>query len=358
MTSNAIKVTDFAGHNLYVGIDTHHKSWAVSIYSDEFELKTFTQEPNVDQLVKHLQHNYPGGNYHVAYESGFCGYWIQRSFTQKGIDCQIIHAADVPSSDKESKRKTDRVDCRKIARGLKNGDLNAIYVPDETLEADRMLVRTRGRVVKDLSAVKNRIKAFLKIQGIVIPDTFKTDSWTIKLIEWLRRLELKEQSNKAALSIILEELLFLITKEKQLQTELKALSLTDRYKQNAALLMSVPSIGLIASMTLLTELVDINRFKSIDHLCSYCGLTPNTHSSGATERITGLSRRGNPFIKIILVECAWMALRKDPALLLYYKQLIPRMNANKAIIKVTRKLLNRIRYVLKTKSEYVKGVVG
>ncbi len=110
-------------------------------------------------------------------------------------------------------------------------------------------------------------------------------------------------------------------------------------------------------MTILTELGNIKRFKKFDRLCSYCGLTPNCFSSGETERVAGLSRRGNPFIKTILIECAWMAIRKDPALLLYYKKLLPRMNGNKAIIKVARKLLNRIRYVLWHQKEYVKGVM-
>jgi transposase len=151
---------------------------------------------------------------------------------------------------------------------------------------------------------------------------------------------------------------FLLAKEKQLQSAIKALSTTERYAANMKSITSVPSIGLIAAMTLLTELGDIKRFKKIDQLCSYCGLTPNSYSSGQTERITGMTHRGNPFVKTILIECAWMALRKDPALLLYYKQLLPRMNGNKAIVKVARKLLNRIRYVLKHQTEYVKGLVG
>ncbi len=148
-----------------------------------------------------------------------------------------------------------------------------------------------------------------------------------------------------------------MAREKQLQSNIKALSLTNKYESNIKVLTSVPSIGLIAGMTMLTELGNIRRFKKFDRLCSYCGLTPNCHSSGETERITGLSRRGNPFIKTILIECAWMAIRKDPALLLYYKKLLPRMNGNKAIIKVARKLLNRIRYVLWHQKEYVTGVV-
>lgn len=67
LISNSIKVKDFTGQNIYAGIDTHLKSWMVSLYSDEFELKTFSQQPDVDQLERYLKKNYPGANYYLAY---------------------------------------------------------------------------------------------------------------------------------------------------------------------------------------------------------------------------------------------------------------------------------------------------
>jgi transposase len=357
MISNILKSKDFTGHNIYAGIDTHYKSWMVSIYSDEFELKTFSQPPDVDLLEKYLKKNYPGANYHLAYEAGFCGFWIQRSFTQKGIRCDVIHPADVPTSDKESKRKSDKVDSRKIAKGLKNGELNTIYIPDECQEADRLLLRTRTNIVRDVTMVKNRIKAFLKINGIAVPNNHKNGNWTKSFITWLHSLTFAEAAGKTSFDVYVNEATFLIEREKQLRGTIEKLSISERYASNMKLLLSIPSIGLIAAMTILTEIGNITRFKKQDHLSSYCGLTPNSHNSGEAERVGGLSRRGNPFIKTILIECAWMAIRKDPALLLYYKQLLPRMNANKAIVKVTRKLLCRIRYVLLSQKEYVTGVI-
>ena len=150
----------------------------------------------------------------------------------------------------------------------------------------------------------------------------------------------------------------MIEKNNQLQKDIKKLSASEEYTTNANLLMGIPGIGLIAAMTFLTEFGNIGRFKKLDHLCSYCGLVPDTHSSGTTERVTGISRLGNATVKKMLIECSWMAVRKDPALLLYYKQCLPRMCSNKAIIKVARKLLSRIRYVLINQKEYVIGVIS
>jgi transposase len=329
----------------------------ISIYSDEFELKTFGQEPDVDRLENYLHKHYPNANLKLAYESGFCGFWIQRSFAKKGISCSVVHAADVPGSNKELIRKTDKVDSRKIAKGLKNNDLNYIFIPDEQLESDRQLLRSRTRIVRDTTAVKNRIKAFLKFKGTDIPDEYKSNKWSKKFITWLENIEHSSISSKIAFKSYIDELIFLLQKQMQLDKAIKDLANSENYSGNMRLLRTVPAIGLISAMTLLTELGDINRFQKQDYLYSYCGLTPDCHSSGDVERIGKVSRRGNIFIKTVLIECAWIAVRKDPALLLYYKQQLSKMDRNKAIIKVARKLLNRIRYVLKNKAEYQTGIV-
>jgi uncharacterized membrane protein YecN with MAPEG domain len=58
-----------------------------------------------------------------------------------------------------------------------------------------------------------------------------------------------------------------------------------------------------------------------------------------------------------LIEAAWVAVRRDPVLLLAFNGYCKRMRKTKAIVKIARKLLNRIRYVLKNQVEYVPGVV-
>ena len=92
-------------------------------------------------------------------------------------------------------------------------------------------------------------------------------------------------------------------------------------------------------MVLLTEIIDINRFKSLDHLASYVGLIPGEDSSGEQERTTGISRRRNAHLRTLLIECSWVAVRKDPALIMSFNQLMKRMPKNRAIVRIARKLL-------------------
>lgn len=357
MVSTTRKTTDFSGQDIFVGIDVHKKSWAVSIYSREFELKTFSQPPGVEQLSGYLRKHYPGASYKLAYEAGFCGFWIQREFTRQQTDCVVIHPGDVPTSDKDRKRKQDKVDSRKIARGLRNGELNAVFIPQEEQEADRQLLRSRAKITKDATVVKNRIKAFLKVRGIEIPAEYNEGRWSHIFIGWLESLSFSASSNKIALTAYIDELKFLINKQKQLLQGIVDLSKTEYYASNVKLLKTIPSIGSLSAMILLTEIGDISRFKKPEHFFSYCGITPNCHSSGDKEYIGSMGKRGNSILKTLLIECSWVAVRKDPALLLYYKQQLPKMPANKAIVKVARKLASRIRYVLKEQKEYVIGTV-
>jgi transposase len=311
----------------------------------------------VERLYNYLYKNYKNANYQIAYEAGFCGFWIQRSFAAKGINCKVIHPADVPTSNKEQLRKTDKVDSKKIAKGLKNGDLNCVHIPDIELELDRQLLRTRERLIKDATRYKNRIKALLKLHGIDIPGIYSKGKWSKKFIEWLQKINLQTDSGTRSLQLYLAEFLFLDNQKKQVGADILRLSRSIRYRDNVSLLVTIPSIALLTAMILLTEIGDINRFKRLDELCSYCGIVPNCHSSGETEYTGGLSKRGNTTIKKVLIECAWVAVRKDPALLLYYKQQLSHMKAQKAIIKVTRKLLSRIRYVLVNQLPYVNGII-
>jgi len=348
---------DFTGENIYVGLDVHTKSWKVHIYSDEFELKSMSQEPNVEGLYKFLDHNYKNANYLLAYEAGFSGFWIQRAFEKKGVNCKVIHPADVPTSNKEHLRKTDAVDSRKIAKGLKNKELNFVHVPTLEEELDRQLLRNRSTLAKDMTRVKNRIKALLKLHGIPFPEENKQGSWNKAFIRWISEIDFEYKSGEITRNSLLSEYEFFRTRTLEITAAIRKLSQTERYKNNLDLLLSIPSIGRLTGMILLTELGDINRFKRLEELCSYCGIVPNCHSSGQTEKDSGLTHRGNAMVKRVLIECAWVAVSKDPALLLYYKEQIKRMTGTRAIIKVARKLLSRIRYVLLNQQKYELGIV-
>lgn len=181
-----VKAISFKGKEIYCGIDTHLKSWTVSIMVGEVMYKSFSQNPCADTLARYLKRNFPEGNYCSVYEAGFCGFSVHRQLIKNGINNIIVNPADVPTTNKEQCQKEDRRDSKKLARGLKNGELESIYIMSTEMEELRSLVRYRKTIMKELCRHKNRIKSFLNFKGIPIPTELNIQSkyWSGRFITW------------------------------------------------------------------------------------------------------------------------------------------------------------------------------
>jgi transposase len=348
---------DFTGQPIYIGLDVHKKSWSVSISTKYGQYKTFSQPPEIDKLVHYLWHHFPGALYYSTYEAGYCGFWIHDRLKEKGIGCLVVNPADVPTKNKERKTKRDRIDCRKLSRSLRNGDLEGIYVPPRGKVEDRSLIRTRLSMVRKQTRCKNQIKAMLLFYGVVIPEEREMGHWSRRFIRWIEGIRMERASGDMALQIHLEELCHLRQIIAKLNRSILALSRTEQYRSWVLLLRTVPGISTLTAMILLTEICEISRFPSIDELTSYVGLIPDTEVSGEKEHIGGITQRSHSQLRWLLIEASWRAVQKDPALMMAFDRYCKRMRKTKAIVKIARKLLNRIRYVLKNRSEYVPAVL-
>jgi transposase len=350
---------NFHGQNVYAGIDVHLNSWKVTIMLENIVYKTFSQDPCAKTLADYLKKNFPGADYFSAYESGFCGFSVHRMLTKQGINNIIVNPADIPTKDKDKKQKEDKRDSRKIAKSLKNGDLDGIYVPSQSMEELRGLVRYRKTIVKEIGRNKNRIKSYLYFNGIEIPPALSSASkyWSGKFTQWLKTIEMTTPYGKIVLQEILETTEYLRVKLLKINRELKSIDKNSQYTKQLKLIQSVPGVGLIMSITLLSELEDFKRFANLNKLCSYIGLVPTTNSSGDNERTGSITSRSNKPLRSSIVECAWIASRIDPSLALSFNELRKRMKPNEAIIRIAKKLLSRMRYIIKNEVEYAYSIV-
>ena len=351
---------NFEGQNIYVGMDVHLKSWTVCIMTEHLEHKKFTQPPQVEVLYNYLTRNFPGATYHSVYESGFCGFWAHRRLSALGINNIVTNAADVPTGQKERVQKDDPVDSRKLARSLRSGELEAIYVPEELTLEERSLLRMQSTLVKDMTRFKQRIKSFLYFFGIPFPERFSKSGshWSRNFLQWLKEeVQLGEESGKQTLNFMIQEVEELRRLLLMMLRQIKQLASKEKYSSNVQLLKTVPGIGLLTAMHLLTEMETIERFEDTDHFAAYVGLVPDRHNSGEVKNDGEMTFRGQAILKKCIIESAWIAARKDPALSLAYNRYIARMKPNKAIVRIARKLLNRIYFVLKNKKEYVVCIV-
>ena len=339
---------NFLGQEIYVGIDVHKKHWNVFIMSKHKEHKGFSQPPQAANLGNYLRRNFPGASYYSVYEAGFCGFWPHQELLKEGINNIVVNPADVPGMDKEKKNKSDKVDCRKLCRGLRSGDLKGIYIPDRVLLEDRELVRVRMRLVRDVRRCKCRIKGMLNFYGIHTPSS----GWSNAFITRLKEVELNTPSGTFALRTLIQELERISDLKKHLAKQLRSLIKHEKYADPIRLLFTIPGVGLITALTFLTEVGDTSRFKSGDQLCNYIGLVPSLHGSGDKLHVGNLTPRKNTHLMSVLIESAWTAAGKDPTLMHAYHRLCNRIKSQEAIIRIARKLVARMRFVLLHNTEY------
>lgn len=351
-----VKQLHFEGETIYCGLDVHKTNWKVNARMNNLEVSVFSQDPDTSLLKKHFEKRFPGAELKVAYEAGFCGFGIQRSLTAMGVSCIVVNAADVPSSDKDRKRKDDKRDARKLSIELAKGELEGIYVPDKQMEHARSMVRQRHRLVKDQVRCANRIKHLLLCNGLKTEGP--SERWSLKFIEKLKQLDCGSQTLKMTLQSCIEQYLQMRRIQKEITLSIRNLSKQEPFASVQKILQSVDGIGLISGMTIQTEIIDIYRFRTLDSLCDYAGFVPDIHSSNDKTVVKGITPRANEFLREAIIESSWVLIRKDPAMLMKYNEYKSRMIANKAIIRIGKHLLSRIRHLWKSGQTYERGITG
>ena len=177
-------------------------------------------------------------------------------------------------------------------------------------------------------------------------------------MKWLNQISLDHGSGTQTLRILIQE----ADQQRKLLLEvlrkIRVLSRSEKYATHMELLRTIPGVGFITAITFLTEIENIDRFENTDHFAGFVGLVPNRHSSGNKENNGDMTFRGQNALRKSLIESSWFAARLDPALAMSFNGYVRRMEPNKAIIRIARKVLNRMMYhVLKNKKKYVSGVV-
>ncbi len=345
----------FKGQKIFVGIDVHKKSWDVAIAPEVGVVSRHPQKASAQELFDFLKRHYPDGDYLAVYESGFSGFSTYYALKDVGINCIVVHAADVPTTQYEEVMKTDCIDSVKLVRSLKAGLLKGIYIRERENIDDRSVVRIRKTIQKQLSGYKVRVKHLLHCNGVSLPDRFEKPGshWSRPFIRWLKEDVTLLSSSRNSLDLLIRQVetvrLTLLDATKMIRN----LSQTERYKRKFDLLTTVPGIGAIVSMCILTEIYDVRRFRNEKEFASYLGLIPSCRSSGDRVAHGEMTFRGNKQIGPMIVEAAWVAICRDAGLASVYLHYKQRMKPQEAIVRVARKLSNIIFAVLKNETEYV-----
>ena len=337
----------FKGQKIFIGIDVHKKNWDVAIAP--------TQKASAKELFDFLKKHYPDGDYLAVYESGFSGFSTYYALKDVGIECKVIHAADVPTTQYEEVMKTDRVDSVKLVRSLKAGLLKGIYIREKENIDDRSVVRIRKTIQKQLSGYKARVKHMLHCNGVSFPERFEKPGshWSKAFLKWLKEDVTLLSSTRNSLDLLIRQVETIRLTLLEATKMMRSLSQTERYKHKCDLLMTVPGIGFIVSMCILTEIYDVKRFHNEKEFAAYLGLIPTSHSSGDKVVHGEMTFRGNKQLGPMIIETAWISICKDAGLGSLYLRYKERMKPQEAIVRIARKLSNIIFAVLKNETQYV-----
>lgn len=348
------KGINFMGQNIYIGIDVHSKTWSVTIITESGYKQKYSQPSSAKALFEHLKKHYPQGNYKAVYESGFSGFSTYYALEELGINCMVIHAADVPTTQYENVMKSDPVDSEKLAKALKSGTLKGIYVRTKETMDDRSLVRLRKVIQRQLAGYKSRVKHLLYTNGVELPERFehRSSHWSNIFMEWLKNDVELLSSTRNSLDLLLEQVTLFRKNLLKATRMVRNLSKKEEYRKRYECLLSIPGIGTVTALCLLTEIDDISRFRNERDFASYLGLIPTSHSSG--EKVTNGEKtfRGNKHLGPLIVESSWVTIRYDRAMASAYGEYRKRMNGPDAIIRIARKMSNRILSVLKSEKKY------
>src|SRR5450759_3010062 len=185
--------------SMFVGLDVHKETIDVSIAEGDrqgevrhYGVIASDLEP-LDKVVRALRA--PDRQLHFVYEAGPCGFGIYRHLTKRGEACVVVSPSMIPKRSGD-RVKTDRRDSQMLARLHRAGELRAIYVPDDTDEAMRDLVRAREDAVVVGTQAKYRLKAFLLRQGRRYPGR---EGWTLPYRRWLADLSFPSAPQHIAL---------------------------------------------------------------------------------------------------------------------------------------------------------------
>ena len=289
-------------------------------------------------------------------EAGYDGFWVHRVLEDRGVESHVVDPASIAVPRRKRNAKTDKVDGAALLRTLmafKRGEprVCAMAVPPTPDEEDRRRTSRERKVLKtEIIEHCNRIKGLLRAQGIAGYDP--------ELKSRRRRLEDLRTGDgrdlpprlKAQIGHELDRLELVLEQLRAVEQERDASLAAAGGRDTPTMLLELKGIGAEIAEVLSVEAL-YRHFANRRQLGAYAGLAPTPWQSGKIDREQGVSKAGNPRLRRILVQLAWLWLRHQPdsSLSRWFHDRVAQANGRQKktlIVALARKLLVALwRYV-------------
>ncbi len=195
--------------------------------------------------------------------------------------------------------KTDANDAEGIHEALLRPTMRFVSVKTAAQQDLLMLHRIRSRTVKARTALANQLRGLLAEYGVVLPK--RLEMLRAKLLDTITADERLSTLAKEQLYGLYEELLELDDRVKQQGRTIEQMCQASSPCQR---LMSIPGIGPISATARVASVGDISVFKNGREFAAWLGLVPKQHSSGDKQRLQGISKRGDTYLRTLLIHGA------------------------------------------------------
>lgn len=296
-----------------------------------------------------------------------------------GMDVGVGNAGAMKKA--PGRPKTDKEDAKWIARLCMVGFILKSFIVGRKFRELREITRYHKKLVQERSRQVNRIEKLLQMNGFKLSSVLSdiTGASGLRLLEKLcskgsvtlaevaasldRRVKKTPEEIERAINgqMKLTSQILLGKMLKRLQAcdneiseiyEMMA-NVSKDYKPQIAIIDSIPGLGELSAMYIIAEIsTDMSSFKTANHIAAWAGLAPKDDKSAGKLK-SSKTKKANAYIKSVLIECAWAAVKKrNSRLSNWYWRNVKRLGEQKAITAVARKLLVYIYTLLKTGELY------
>jgi transposase len=269
--------------------------------------------------------------------------WFEDLLDRLGHEVWIGDAAEIRAS-YVRKQKTDRRDAAHILKLLMENRFPRLWRPSAAERNLRQLLIHRHKLVGIRARVKNGLQHLMLNRGVQM----KQKLWSEAGQKVLRALPLEGWAAQRR-----QDLLNLLSGLNPQICQLdEAIERAAQENPRAQLLMTQPGVGPITALAYVLTIGDVNRFQRGKQVASYLGLIPSERSSSNRRRLGSISKQGNSFMRMLLVESAQTVNRLDEGFRKQYQHRCHRMAKGVAKVAAARRLAVRLFWMLRSNTGY------
>jgi transposase len=332
----------------FIGIDLHKKTISVCVMNQDRKVLKRQTLPCLEPepIVAFFRQ---WGEFQAVVEATASYEWLWQLLEPLARRLVLAHPKKLRVI-AESKNKSDRLDAQVLADFLALNMIPEAYRPTLRQRQHRSLVRQRCFVKKNLTRVRNKIRRVLSDYN-----ADRRDLFTQAGLQYLREAKKKfSEVDRFVLQQLLTQWEYHRQQFQMVQRQLKtfASQASTKEKEIRAVLGSMPSVGPTTIEIVVSEIGDIERFRSQKRVVAYAGLAPGHRESAGHKKDLGITKEGSGLLRWALIQTAWRTVRCSLRWRWVYENLKKRRGSKRAIVAVARRLLTVMAALWRTGQRY------